>query len=44
MMSLLRVGHGEEVGFTQWVETAWPCLGLALKSPWSEPSGAFLLF
>ena len=28
--------------FTRRVHTAWPCLGLPVKSPWLEPGRPFL--
>ena len=37
-----RAGQGEVGGCTRRVQTAWRCLGLALKSPWLEPSGPLL--
>jgi len=39
-----RVGQGEVGGCTQMVQTAWLCLGSAMKCPWLEPSRQFLLF
>jgi len=29
--------RGEVVGYTWRVQTAWPCLGLAVKGSWLEP-------
>ena len=37
-----RAWQGEVGGCTRRVQTAWRCLGLALKSPWLEPSGPLL--
>ena len=37
-----RAGQGEVGGCTRRVQTAWPCLGSALNSPWLEPSRPFL--
>ena len=37
-----RAGQGEVGGCTRRVPTAWRCLGLALKSPWLEPSEPLL--
>ena len=39
-----RAGQGEVGGCTRRVQTAWPCLGSALNSPWLEPGRAFLGF
>ena len=34
-----RAGQGEVGGCTRRVQTAWRCLGLALKSPWFAQMG-----
>ena len=39
-----RVEQGEVGGFTQRMKTARSCLGLAVKVPWSELGGSFILF
>ena len=39
-----RAGQGEVGGCTRRVQTAWPCLGSALNSPWLELGRPFLGF
>ena len=39
-----RVRQGEVGGLNERVRTEWLCLGLAVKSPQSDPDGPFLLF
>ena len=38
-----RVGQGEVGGYTQRVQTTWPCLGFAMKSTSLELGRPFLL-
>ena len=38
-----RVGQGEVGGYTQRVQTTWPCVGFAMKSTSLELGRPFLL-